>query len=99
MPLRDPEPTTPGEESTLRRGVMEALYGPKWRMDLLDAQEARELAVEEDQALRDEGGPQEERRLVVVRPPAGVAAGSRGAESAHGPPAPGASDREAGRGV
>eukprot|EP00969_Alexandrium_andersonii_P085716 3779017-Alexandrium_andersonii.AAC.1 len=67
MPLGDAAPTTPGEESSLWRGVMEALYGPNWRIDLLEAQEAREIAVEEDLALRDEG-PQAERRLVVVRP-------------------------------
>eukprot|EP00969_Alexandrium_andersonii_P315252 13927539-Alexandrium_andersonii.AAC.1 len=79
MPLGDNVPTTPGEESSLWRGVMEALYGPNWRIDLLEAQEARELAVEEDQALRDEG-PQEERRLVVVRPQVGAVGGSVGAE-------------------
>eukprot|EP00969_Alexandrium_andersonii_P017929 784897-Alexandrium_andersonii.AAC.1 len=74
MPLGDTKPTTPGEESTLWRGVMEALYGPDWRLELLEAQEARQLAIEEDQALRDEGGPQEERRLVAVQPPARGAA-------------------------
>ena len=50
MPLGDREPTTPGEESAFWRGVMEALYGPNWRLDLLEAQEAEELAVEEDRA-------------------------------------------------
>eukprot|EP00969_Alexandrium_andersonii_P031138 1358902-Alexandrium_andersonii.AAC.1 len=67
----------------LWRGVMEALYGPNWRLDLLEAQEARELAVEEDQVLRDEG-PQEERRLVIVPPAARGAAAGVEAEAGRG---------------
>eukprot|EP00969_Alexandrium_andersonii_P299256 13229717-Alexandrium_andersonii.AAC.1 len=66
---------------------MEALYGPDWRLDLLEAQEARELAVQEDQALRDEG-PQGERRLVVVQTP--VRGAAAGAEADGGVRAPGA---------
>eukprot|EP00969_Alexandrium_andersonii_P143677 6353101-Alexandrium_andersonii.AAC.1 len=62
---------------------MEALHGPTWRLDLLEAQEAEELAVEEDRALRDEG-PQAERRSVAVGPQAGAGVGSVDAESARG---------------
>ena len=40
MPLGDPTPTAPAEDGILWRGVMEALYGPNWRLDLLEAQEA-----------------------------------------------------------
>eukprot|EP00969_Alexandrium_andersonii_P086500 3813451-Alexandrium_andersonii.AAC.1 len=51
---QSPPRPSPSEESLLWRGVVEALYGPNWRLELLEAQEARQLAVEEDQELRDE---------------------------------------------
>eukprot|EP00969_Alexandrium_andersonii_P094960 4194425-Alexandrium_andersonii.AAC.1 len=67
--LGDQEATMPGEESSLWRGVMTALYGQEWRSDLMEMREARQLEVAEDQELQDEHGPHEERSLAVARAP------------------------------
>eukprot|EP00969_Alexandrium_andersonii_P097558 4307406-Alexandrium_andersonii.AAC.1 len=68
---------------------MEALYGPEWHSDLVEAREARQLEVAEDQELRDEGGPQEERSLVAVRAPGSPAPGAA-TETKRGVRTPGA---------
>eukprot|EP00969_Alexandrium_andersonii_P002229 97176-Alexandrium_andersonii.AAC.1 len=68
------------------------------RSDLVETRGARRLEVAEDQGLRDEGGPQEERSLVAVRAPGSPAPGAAaeiergvrtpGAARAGRPPAP-----------